>query len=151
MLCLVKWNRSGLLVSQLILKFGDVATDALSRLHSQELLVLAVSSISINLMIEIQKSWEEDDESKHLISELKQQTLPHSPCMWSDEKLIRRGRLVWETTLNYKGGLQDYSIKKDWGTFRDTGHCRDSKIFFRDGMKKQVRFIRECDMSKVQI
>ena len=72
----------------------NTAADGLSRIHSSELLVMAVSSISSELVQEIQDSWERDPALQSLISQLKQESLPHSPYAWSDNQLTRKGRMV---------------------------------------------------------
>ena len=48
----------------------NLVADALSRVKAGELLVLAVSGISSDLMEEIQKSWDTDEELQQLISQL---------------------------------------------------------------------------------
>lgn len=46
--------------------------DSLSRMHSFELMVLAVSSVSTELMAEIRKSWQGDEALMALITQLQQ-------------------------------------------------------------------------------
>ena len=72
----------------------NVAADALSRIHSGELLALAVSSISTGLMEDIKKSWENDPKLAQLIAQLQGQELLHSLYNWKEGQLTRRGRLV---------------------------------------------------------
>ena len=72
----------------------NIATDALFRIHSSELLIITVYSISTNIIDEIQKTWENDPALRILISQLKQQTLAHSPYVWADNQLTRKNRLV---------------------------------------------------------
>lgn len=50
----------------------NVVADSLSRMHSFELMVLAVSSVSTELMAEIRKSWQGDKALMALITQLQQ-------------------------------------------------------------------------------
>ena len=72
----------------------NIVADALSRIHSSELLTLVNSSISSELVDEIQNSYGNDPSLIVLIFQLKQQALPHSPYAWTDNQLIMKGRLV---------------------------------------------------------
>ena len=60
---------------------------ALSRVQGYELMMIAVSNISSELMAEIQGSWEMDP---YLLKLMK----PKSPYMWIEGQLTRRGRIV---------------------------------------------------------
>ena len=55
---------------------------------------MAISSVSTELMDEIQRSWDNDPVIKDLISQLQVQGLPNSPYVWKDDQLSRKGRLV---------------------------------------------------------
>ena len=57
--------------------------DALSRMHFGEIVLMAVSAISFDLMSQIQLSWERDGELKDLVSTLQQQIITNSPYTWS--------------------------------------------------------------------
>ena len=72
----------------------NIVADALSRVNTGELLALAVSSISTEIMEEIRSSWEIDPSIKELISQLKMQEMNHTAYIWKDNQLTRRGRLV---------------------------------------------------------
>ena len=72
----------------------NVVTDALSRVKAGELLSLAVSSISTELMEQIQRSWENDPYLVNLMVQLQGQAELKSPYIWKDNQLIRRGRIV---------------------------------------------------------
>ena len=127
----------------------NVAADALSRIHCSELLAMAVSSVSSNLMSEIQKSWEDDSSLKLIISQLQQNSLPHSPYVWADHQLTRKGRLVVGNDkelqiriirMFHEGSLGGHSGMQ--ATMK-----RLSSIFFWKAMEKQVRqVVRECDV-----
>ena len=56
----------------------NVVADALSRLHSRELMALAISSKSTDLMEEIQRSWETNTYLRNIISQVRDHNLPHS-------------------------------------------------------------------------
>ena len=127
----------------------NVAADALSRLHSGELIAMAVSSIPSELLREIQGSWESDSKLSLLISQLKLQALPHSPYAWEDNQLIRKGRLV----VGENEQLQ-FKIIKMFHEGSLGGHSgmqatvkRLAIVLYWKGMEQQVRqVIRECDV-----
>ena len=50
----------------------NVMADILSKVQSSELMLMAISVISSNLISQIQLSWEKDVELKNLISQLQQ-------------------------------------------------------------------------------
>ena len=72
----------------------NIVADALSRVKDGELLSLAVSSISIELIEQIQRSWENDPYLVNLILQLQGQAKVKSPYIWKDNQLIRRSRIV---------------------------------------------------------
>ena len=72
----------------------NIAADSLSRIHSGEVVLMAISSISSDLMAQIQSSWENDRELRQLITELQQQNLKDSSYSWSQGQLTRNGRVV---------------------------------------------------------
>ena len=72
----------------------NVAADALSRMYSSDLALMAISSISSDLMSQIQASWDNDRELRSLITQLQQKNLTGSPYTWAQGQLTRNGRLV---------------------------------------------------------
>ena len=127
----------------------NVVAYALSRMNIGELLSLAVSSISVGIMEQIQKSWETDPHLVNLIQQLKGQEKRDSPYSWKNDQLIRRGRLVVGSDrdlqiklikLFHEGGLEGPSGMQ--ATLK-----RISTVLFWKGMERQVRnFIRGCDI-----
>ena len=77
----------------------NLVADALSRLNSSELLTMAVSGISSDLMLEIQNSWEKDEELRELILKLQQPKPPASAYNWVNNQLTKKGRLVVRKNL----------------------------------------------------
>ena len=67
----------------------NLVADALSRMNSAKLMVMAVFGISSELMSEIEKSWDTDEELQSLISQLQQNTLQSSVYSWSNNQLTK--------------------------------------------------------------
>ena len=65
----------------------NVAADSLSRMHVGEVVLMVISSISSDLMAEIQSSWENDRELRQLITKLQQQNSKDSPYSWFQGQL----------------------------------------------------------------
>ena len=61
----------------------NVVADALSRVNSSELMFMAISTISSDLMQQIQSTWDTDAELRELILQLQQQKSINSPYAWS--------------------------------------------------------------------
>ena len=55
----------------------NLVADALSRMNSAKLMVMAVFGISSELMSKIEKSWDTDEELQSLISQLHQNIYSH--------------------------------------------------------------------------
>ena len=124
---------------------------ALSRVKASKLMVIAIFSISSELMAEIQGSWEMDPHLSELIPQLHQGLKPKSPYMWIEGQLTRKGRIVVGQDeqlqlkiirLFHKGGLGGhYGI--------NVTVKRLTTLFFWKGMENQVRsFVQQCDICK---
>ena len=127
----------------------NVVADALSRVQSNELMIMAISAISSELMPEIQLSWEKDAELRNLISQLQQTDNVKSPYAWLQGQLRRNGRIV--VGKNPQLQLQIIKMFHEGGLGGHSGMTatlkRLSTVFFWKGMQKQVRqFIRQCDI-----
>lgn len=68
--------------------------DALSRVTFAELLAIAVSSISSELLLEIWERWETNMKIKEIKDKLLQNADFKSRFEWKDGQLLRKGRLV---------------------------------------------------------
>ena len=127
----------------------NVAADALSRVHSSDILCMAITSVSTDLYPLIEASWTTDDSLKALVHELEQNPSLNSKYSWLGDQLRRKGRLV-------VGNDSDLRLKIIH-LFHNTssgGHSgilatykRLSSLFYWPNMEKQIRnYIRACDV-----
>lgn len=124
------------------------ATNALSRINGTELMVIAILSVSSDLMQEIQQSWEHDPYLSQLILKLQQQLVDKSPYAWFDEQLTRRGRLVMGNDAQLQAKIIKLFHERGLG-----GHSgvqatikRLNTLYFWKGMDAHVRkTVQRCD------
>ena len=127
----------------------NVTVDVLSRIHSSELMTMAILAISFNLMSQIQLSWEVDQELMSLITQLQEGIVKDSPYTWSQGQLTRKGRVVVSKNIQLQLKIIGLFHKDCMrGHFRGTTTLkRLTTVFFWKGTQKQVRqFIRECEV-----
>ena len=72
----------------------NTVANALSRVQGYELMMIAVSNISSELMAEIQGSRKMRPHLFELIPQLQQGLKPKSPYIWIEGQLTRKGRIV---------------------------------------------------------
>ena len=119
----------------------NVVADALSRMNCSELMIMAISTISSDLMHQIQFTWDTDAELRELILQLQQQKSINSPYIWSQEQLTRRGRIVVGKDKQLQ--LRIISMFHDGSIGGHSGMTATLKrlttLFFWKGMQGQVR------------
>ena len=125
----------------------NVAADAFSRVTSSELNALALSTMSIPLVADIKRSWEEDSKIQSIIQDLTRDPATHPHYKWRDNCLFRKGKLVAGNNIELQHQLinvyHDTSLGGHSGSTVTT--ARVASIFYWKKQQKQIRqYVREC-------
>lgn len=123
--------------------------DALSRVTGSELLVLAVSTTSSELLQAITQSWNSDPDVKFMKEQLKTDPTRTSQFTWTNGQLRRRGRLVVGRVPQLRRDIMAF-----WHASAGGGHSgveatlrRLLTSFYWKGLRKDVhKFAQECDI-----
>ncbi|XP_073107382.1 uncharacterized protein [Elaeis guineensis] len=121
--------------------------DALSRLPDFELLCLAISSISTDLLEDIKRSWTSDKDLQQLISQLQQNSISNHKFTWDNGLLRKNGKLVVGKDEGLRTKIVDLFHNSSIG-----GHSgmsatikKIAAILYWKEMTKTVRnYIKEC-------
>jgi len=126
----------------------NIATDALSRCTNRELFGLTLSTISTNLLDEVNTSWATDSALLKIISNLNTDPSLHPQYTWSNEHLYRKGKLVVGNDSNLQGKL--ISIYHHSGV-TVTAKRLGSLFYWRKQQKHVRAYVRErhtCQKNK---
>lgn len=72
----------------------NLSVDALSRIPSNEVYALTTFTISLNLMTEIKKSYEDNNTIQEIIKGLQMSSSTHPSYTWVNDHLNRKGNVV---------------------------------------------------------
>jgi hypothetical protein len=125
----------------------NIAADALSRISSNELHTLTLSTIEAPVLDNIKQSWQEDNKIQAIIQDLIKDPATHPHYKWSNNYLFRKGKLVvgHNPTLQHQliSMYHDTSLGGHSGSTVTT--ARLAIMFYWRKQQKQVRqYVREC-------
>jgi hypothetical protein len=128
----------------------NAAADALSRIATgAELCAMVLSTISSNLLQQVQESWVNDEEVQTVLSKLHNEPAAVTKFTWVDGQLKRKGRLVVGNVTDLRLQIIKYFHQGPLG-----GHSgvkvtakKLSAVFYWPGLKQMVKtFVKECDI-----
>jgi hypothetical protein len=127
---------------------SNLAADALSRKVGAELLALALSNASDDLLESIKHAWQQDSHLQLIIQDLQKDPKSHSKFSWIRDELRRKGKLVVGANPTIKESifkwLHDSALGGHSG--RDVTASRVKSLFYWKGMTKDVHnYVKNCD------
>ncbi|GJV00143.1 retrotransposon-related protein [Tanacetum coccineum] len=123
--------------------------DALSRVHSGELLSLLLTSVDSQLLDSIKATWNSDPVLHKLISELQLNPSSHSRYQWTGKELRRNNKLVIgnDTTLKQKLLHWMHNSPQGGHSGISTTLKRIQSLFYRPKLRTDVHtYIKECEV-----
>lgn len=83
----------------------NLATDALSDIPGHDLKLMALTTISIDLLEQIQQSWSTDSQLQEIIYALQNGSTGYPKFTWNQGQLCRKGQLVVGNNLDFRDQL----------------------------------------------
>lgn len=125
----------------------NAAADALSRVMSYGELFSLLSTVSSDLMLQVEHSWTIDKYMQELIAKLQADPAMVSKYTWSNDQLRRKGKVV----VGADFALRNQLIHHFHASVGHLGVLVTQKklatVFYWKGMTKMVKqWIRECDI-----
>ncbi|CAA7037672.1 unnamed protein product [Microthlaspi erraticum] len=126
----------------------NLVADALSRVEGAEVLHMAMSVLQIDLLQEIQSSYESDQVLKGIIADLKQNPSAKKYYSWSQEVLRRKSKIVVPENVPLRDKILEWLYCSGAGghSGRDATYQRVKGLFYWKGMSKDLQsYIRSCN------
>ena len=125
----------------------NTVADALSRVSSATLLLMALSQIQSNLLQLIEHSWQTDPHLQLIIQQKQQNAALFPKYQWENRQLRRKGKLVVGDDADLRKSFLHWVHTSPQGghSGRDATLKRLKQLFFWKGMTKTVQsYIRSC-------
>ena len=130
----------------------NLVADALSRVSSSSLLLMAISSIQSDLMGLIEQSWTADSHLQGIIQQKQQDATAFPKYQLINGQLRRKGKLVVKADDSLKAKLLHWVHSSTLGghSGRDATLKKLKQLFYWKGMHKSVQnFLRQCTICLV--